>query len=242
MKKYKHIFFDLDGTLWDLHKNTHEAIQMLFREFDLNEGYFKDFHKRYLFHNEQVWALYREGKIEKEVLRTVRFERAFVDCGIQVNNEFVEDFAMRFIDVCPKLPHLLEGAIELLELWSKSAQLHIITNGFKEVQGFKLEAGKLNSYFHQIINSEDAGYRKPNPQIFQFAINRAGAQKQESLMIGDDWEADIIGARNFGMDQVFIRATENMQKKLLGTDVEFRHNYKPTLIIDSLLEIIPLLK
>ena len=242
MKKYKHIFFDLDGTLWDLHKNTHEAIQILFKEFDLNPSDFEDFHKRYLFHNEQVWALYRVGKIEKEVLRTARFERAFVDCGIAVDDPFVEKFALRFLDVCPRLPHLLEGTHDLLSLWKEHATLHIITNGFKEVQGFKLDAGNLHGYFQYIVNSEDAGYRKPSPEIFKYALSKAAANKEHSLMIGDDWDADILGARDFGIDQVFIRQTENAQKKLLGQDVEFRHNYKPTLVVDSLKEIIPLLK
>lgn len=241
MKKYKHIFFDLDGTLWDIHRNTREALDQMFREFDLDQNSFESFYRRYIYHNEKVWALYRVGKIEKEELRTIRFERAFSDVGLNTPSSEIEIFASRFLEVCPQMPHLLEGTHTLLSRWKTQATLHIITNGFQEVQGFKLEAGKLYPYFDQIINSEDAGYRKPHKGIFEYALQQAGASGEHSLMIGDDWDADIIGARDFGMDQVFITATEKMQMSVTGETHKIRHNYTPTYTVDSLTELLPLL-
>jgi putative hydrolase of the HAD superfamily len=242
LKKYNHFFFDLDGTLWDLYTNTEEALRILFKEFNLpaEPAFFSDFYSKYHYHNEKVWALYRVGKIEKEVLRTIRFERAFEEAGHPLVAAEIERFADRFLDVCPKLPNLLPGAHELLAHASKNGKLHIITNGFKEVQGFKMEAGNLNQYFDQMINSEDVGKRKPNPEIFEYALKKAGATKEESIMIGDDWDADILGARDFGIDQAFITHTEQMQLKLSGGDRthQVRHNYSPTFTVNNLSELI----
>lgn len=247
MKNYKHLFFDLDGTLWDLYRNTEEALTILRGELSakgIEIKDFKRFYRRYLHHNERVWALYRVGKIEKNVLRVIRFERAFQDVGMTVDAATIDWFADRFLDVCPKLPNLLPGTIELLDSLKGKYEMHIITNGFQEVQGFKMTAGNLNQYFTHIINSEDAGAKKPNPEIFEFALKKAGATIEESLMIGDDWDADIIGARDFGIDQVFLTYTEKVIFALNGKneDATPRHNYKPTYTLDSLLELKEILK
>lgn len=247
MKNYKHLFFDLDGTLWDLYRNTEVALTMLrdeLKEKGIEIQDFNRFYKRYLHHNERVWALYRVGKIEKNVLRVIRFERAFQDVGLNLDAITIDWFADRFLDICPKLPNLLPGTIELLESLKGRYDMHIITNGFQEVQGFKMSAGKLNGYFTHIINSEDAGAKKPNPEIFEFALKKANATAEESLMIGDDWDADIIGARNFGIDQVFLTYTEMALFVLNGKNEEAtpRHNYKPTYTVDSLLELKEILK
>jgi putative hydrolase of the HAD superfamily len=239
LKKYKHIFFDLDGTLWDLYKNTEEALRQLYVEFGLNEDSFERFYKRYHYHNEKVWALYRVGKIEKEILRTIRFSRAFDDVSISQTEATVEAFASRFLEVCPRLPHLIDGTLELLDLAKTKASLQIITNGFKEVQGFKIEGGGLGGYFQEIVNSEDAGFRKPSKEIFEYAMKKANALASESLMVGDDWDADIIGARDAGLDQAFLTNTERMQHKLTG-EAPSRHNYQANYTIDSLRELIPL--
>ncbi len=239
MKKYNHIFFDLDGTLWDLYKNTEEALRQLYVEFELKEDSFERFYRRYHYHNEKVWSLYRVGKIEKEVLRTVRFSNAFEDISMPQSDTVIDAFATRFLEVCPRLPHLIDGTLELLNIASTKASLHIITNGFKEVQGFKIDGGKLGGYFQQVINSEDAGYRKPSKEIFEFAMKKANASPEQSLMVGDDWDADIIGARNAGIDQAFLTNTERMQQALTGTPPS-RHNYQANYTIDSLRELIPL--
>jgi putative hydrolase of the HAD superfamily len=225
MKAYKHLFFDLDGTLWDIHGNAKMTLQQMFVQFELQHVSFEDFHAIYLHHNERVWAMYRQGTMTKEELRTARFSRSFDEMGVSYTAEWMEQFAQAFVDQCPRQPHVIPGAIELLRYLQGRYSMHIITNGFKEIQGIKMEGSGLAPFFMHNINSEDVGVRKPHPQIFEYALQLTGAVKEESLMIGDDWEADILGARNFGMDQVFLQF--NTQ----------RHNVKPTFTIQHLLEL-----
>lgn len=244
LKKYKHLFFDLDGTLWDIYENTHNAISLLFQENQntLN-GIDKDFFiKRYYYHNDRLWTLYRQDKVEKETLRTLRFERAFEEVGI-TDKVFIEHFSNRFINTSPHQPITLKNAHQLLDYCKQHYELHIITNGFVEVQGFKLEAAKLTSYFTHIINSEHCGVRKPHPGIFEYALKKAEATKENSLMIGDDWDADIIGARDFGIDQAFITTTENMLNQLNEENGQkkLRHNYQATYTVSDLAELLKVL-
>lgn len=237
MKKYRHLFFDLDGTLWDLQRNTRAAMEIMFGEFTLPAEKFDAFFHRYHYHNDKVWALYRDGKMDKETLRTIRFERAMADTGLQ--DVSVLEFADRFLEVCPAQPHLIEGSLELLDHCAGRYGMHIITNGFVEVQGIKMRAAGLDGYFEHIIFSEDAGVRKPHRGIFELAMQKAGASPEESLMIGDDWDADILGARDFKMDQAFLTSTEAMLAAMGEAHAErpVRHNYHPTYTLQSLLEL-----
>lgn len=241
MKNYKHLFFDLDGTLWDLRLNTRVTLEQLFEKYhtQLNDIHFDHFFARYHHHNDHVWALYRDGKMDKETLRYVRFERAMHDVGIDADQQFVRSFSEDFMDICPKQPHTLEGAHDVLDYCSGKYQMHIITNGFIEVQGHKMNAAKLNGYFEHMINSEHCGVRKPHAGIFEYAMKMSGATPQESLMIGDDWVADIIGARDYGMDQAFLTTTEDLLNEMqIGEGHHpLRHNYKPTYTISSLTEL-----
>lgn len=237
MKKYKHLFFDLDGTLWDLKENTRNALRILFEHYhvELENIDFEDFLNRYRHHNRLAWELYRQGKLEKDVLRIIRFERAFEDCGNEQSPSFITQFAESFLDVSPRQPKAIDGAHELLDYCKSKYQLHIITNGFIEVQGFKLEAAGLTSYFSAMINSEHCGVKKPHPGIFDYAMKKAGADKEHSLMIGDEWESDIIGARDFGMDQVFLKDDESEREQSL------REVFRPTHTIAKLSELIEIL-
>lgn len=247
MRKYKHLFFDLDGTLWDLHRNTRLALNELFIQNQLDQKIeFDAFFKKYHHHNNIVWELYRKDKITKQALRTVRFERTFAEFDLFPSEAWISNFADQFMTLAPQQPHLMAGAIELLHHCKDKYHLHIITNGFQEVQGIKMKAGGIDHFFNQIIFSEMAGSRKPNAQIFAHALESAGANLEESLMIGDDWEADILGARDFGMDQAWLTSTEDAME-LMRLDVQklqkeshrnrIRHNYKPTFTIHSLHEL-----
>lgn len=225
--KYKHLFFDLDGTLWDLYQNTRDAFGILFDQLDIqwSKEDFELFVKRYFHHNEIVWKLYRENKIEKEVLRTIRFRHTFDDVGMKVDDDFILKFADDFIDICPRQPHLIHGAMDLLQTFHGVVPMHIITNGFKEVQQVKLTAGGIGHFFEHIVNSEDCGIRKPNRGIFDYAMQLSKARPEESLMIGDDWEADILGARDYGMDTAWLKTHES------------RHNYKPHFTVSDMSEM-----
>ncbi|MDZ4752453.1 MAG: YjjG family noncanonical pyrimidine nucleotidase [Flavobacteriales bacterium] len=228
---YKDLFFDLDGTLWDLHGNSHKTLSELWPRFNLNKDNhldFDHFYRRYRHHNERVWALYRDGKIEKKNLRIERFERAFADIGLNFES-WMQEFADSFMDLCPRQPGLIEGALEVLDHVSKKYRLHIITNGFSEVQGIKMQSSGLDGRFTEIINSEDCGIRKPHRGIFTHALERSGASVESSLMIGDDWDADILGARDFGMHQAWLRSDQS------------RHNFTPTYTLESLRDLLHIL-
>jgi YjjG family noncanonical pyrimidine nucleotidase len=247
MKKYTHLLFDLDGTLWDLHTNTRLALEVLYAEFGFPLEKFELFFRRYHYHNDRVWALYRNGKIEKEELRWQRFHSAMHDVEHHTNNDVLVSFANAFTELCPRQPHLLEGALDLLNYCHNRYHLSILTNGFIEVQGVKMECSGLKPFFPYVIHSEDAGVRKPHRGFFDYALRTVGAQPHECLMIGDDWDADILGARDLGIDQVFLTTTEDMLASMAVHDSEtyprrVRHNYTPTYTINNLSSLKQLLE
>jgi len=239
MKKYKVIFWDLDGTLWDLHGNTQKALGQLFEKYKsdhFQHTSWSEFTRYYEIFNERVWALYREGKIIKEDLRTKRFRDLFETVKANYTEDFVEQFAEDFLFICPRLSGMLPGAIEVLQKAQERYFNVMLTNGFIEVQGIKMESAQIRNYFQEVVYSEEAGVRKPHRAIFELALKKANAQPEDVIMIGDDWEADILGARNAGIDQVFFEATEKRLDQLSGRK-EVRHNYTPTFTIEKLMDL-----
>jgi len=207
---YKHIFFDLDRTLWDFDKNSEETLLELYDEFDLNELTdvpAPQFVIEYQTINERLWADYRAGTIGKEELRSSRFKQAFDHIEIE-DHGLADRFGEVYLSVCPLKTKLIDGADELLGELHEKYDLHLITNGFEETQHIKIKAAAIGHFFDEIITSEAAGARKPDPKIFELALNRSGAHLKDSLMIGDDHEADIQGAQRFGMDQVHYAPSE----------------------------------
>lgn len=206
MKFYKHIFFDLDRTLWDFDKNAHEAFCDIFGKHGLEGrgGLTLDrFVERYIAHNERLWALYRDGKIEKQNLRWHRFEATLKDFGIE-DTSLAQAIGDDYVNISPTKVNLLPNTVAALDYLRNKYTLHIITNGFEEVQFTKLKNSDLRQYFQHVITSESAGCKKPNPDIFAFALRLAAAQPEESLMIGDDIETDIKGAALSGMDAIYF--------------------------------------
>jgi putative hydrolase of the HAD superfamily len=227
MKKYKHIFFDLDRTLWDFEKNAREAYTEIYQKFKLRElgiPSIEDFVKSYLHHNEILWALYRDGKIEKVYLKARRFELTLQDFGID-NPQLAEKIGEAYVTISPRKTNLFPHAHEVLVYLKEKYPLHIITNGFEEVQDSKLKNSKLGHYFQHVITSEAAGCKKPTSCIFDFALETVGTSAEESIMIGDDFEVDIIGATENGMDAVFF----NPEK--------VSHNGGATFVIEDLIEL-----
>ncbi|NVO01911.1 MAG: noncanonical pyrimidine nucleotidase, YjjG family [Bacteroidetes bacterium] len=228
IKKYKHLFFDLDKTLWDFEKNSKETLTELYNNYKLSEKNiesFDVFFEKYTEINIGLWDLYRKGEIKKEYLSLQRFELTFNKFGFS-DVELAQTFANDYISISPQKTHLFPGAIEVLEELCIKYELHVITNGFKEVQYKKLNNSGLNNFFKTIITSEEAGFMKPDPKVFLYALEKAEATASESIMIGDDLEVDILSAQNFGMDQIFVNYEA------------ISHDEKPTFEITNLFTLL----
>ncbi|MCY7409971.1 MAG: YjjG family noncanonical pyrimidine nucleotidase [Chitinophagales bacterium] len=204
-KKYKHVFFDLDETLWDFKRNSLETLHELFVQHQFEErGIEKEkFFERYHYHNNIYWDLFRKGEVNREELRTVRW--------INTLNEFdIEDAALsknlsdQYLHLLPSKKNLFEDTIEILEYLKPKYSIHIITNGFEEVQLRKIEISGMAPYFTHIITSERACSAKPNREIFLYAFDVTGATVRNSIFIGDSIDADIKGAQQMGMDHVLF--------------------------------------
>ena len=193
------VFFDLDHTLSDFEKNSALTFEKLFSYYKVDVN-FLDFLKSYSPINREFWKLYREGKIQKEELRHQRLKSTFDALQYPVSPELIDILADGYIEHLCTFDHLLPHALEVLEYLKPKYRLHIITNGFQEIQDRKLNNSKIMVYFDHVVNSEMAGVKKPHPLIFQMALDRAGAKPQSSLMIGDDLEADILGAKAVGFN------------------------------------------
>ena len=206
MKKYKHIFFDLDRTIWDFDKNSLETFKEIYDKYKLKDkgiNTFENFHKTYRQHNLRLWDLYRKGELKKEVLSVERFVLTLKDFGIE-DRELAKKIAAEYINISPLKTNLFPHTRKMLNYLKDKYYLHIITNGFEEVQFKKIEANDLKKYFTEIITSEEAGCKKPDKNIFLYSLLKTNAVPEESLMIGDDISVDIQGAKTVGMDQVFF--------------------------------------
>lgn len=202
-KDIKHIFFDLDHTLWDFDKNSALAFQMIFKKHQISLD-LETFLKVYKPINLQYWKLYREEQISKSSMRRRRLSDTFDQLNFQFSLQSIDQFSEDYINYLPLNNFLIHGAIEILEYLKPKYQLHIITNGFEEVQHKKLKKSGGDIYFETVTNSEEVGVKKPNPLIFEHALKKSGAEVNESIMIGDSYEADILGAENIGMRTIFF--------------------------------------
>ncbi|HEY4322423.1 MAG TPA: YjjG family noncanonical pyrimidine nucleotidase [Mucilaginibacter sp.] len=206
MKIYKHIFFDLDHTIWDFDKNAEETLYELYDIYKLDEIGLPSaalFIETYTRNNHQLWADYHTGKITKNELRETRFKRTFLELGVHADAvplAFEDDY----VKLCPTKTNLFPHAHETLKYLSNKYILHLITNGFKETSEYKIGNTNIGGYFKHVIISEIVGVNKPDKAIFEHALDLVGAKKNESLMVGDSIEADVYGALNFGMDAIYF--------------------------------------
>lgn len=211
----RHIFFDLDHTLWDFETNSGLTFERIF-ELHSIEANLTDFLEVYKPINFYYWKLYREEKITKPQLRYGRLKDAFNELSFEVGDDLIHKLSYDYIEHLTTFDHVFEGTHDILKYLQKKYVLHIITNGFEEAQERKMKASNLRLYFATVTNSEMAGVKKPNPQIFNHALNNAGANPSESVMIGDNLEADIEGAVNVGMDAILFDQSKSLEN----------HNYK----------------
>jgi putative hydrolase of the HAD superfamily len=226
MKKYKHLFFDIDRTLWDYKTNVREVLQDIYNKYNL-QGYsigFENFLNVFDRYNELLWTKFRKGQIKKEVLRDRRFYLTLKKLGIK-DNDFALKCSSDYIELSPNKINLFPDVIETLEYLKTKYRLHVITNGFTEVQFKKLKNSGIKHFFEKVVTSDNAGSQKPNMKIFEYALTSVNAKKVESLMIGDDWDLDVMGAKSYGFDQVYF----NPDNKV--------HDGKATFEINSINEL-----
>ena len=224
---YKHIFFDLDHTLWDFTKNSNETLFYLY-EYHKLENKLKctplAFSNRYSEINAQLWHQYNLGKVTKDDIRKLRFHQLF-ETFSYYNDSLAIEIDIHYLSICPDKTNLIAGTLEILQYLFEKYELHIITNGFYETQTRKIKASNLDVFFKTVTTSECSGFTKPNKQMFSYSLRQANASYKESIMIGDNLITDIRGAKNLGMDQVYL----NQSKKT--------HRHKPTHEIYDLLEL-----
>lgn len=191
------VFFDLDHTLWDFETNSRLTFERIFRTHGI-DVVLEDFLEIYVPLNLAFWKMYRENRINKADLRYQRLKQAFDALSYSVTDLTINRLSEDYIRYLSSHNHLISHAVDILNYLQPRYALHIITNGFEEIQEKKLKNGGIRHYFNQIVNSEMAGVKKPNPAIFKLALTRAGVSAENSLMIGDNIEADVLGAKAVG--------------------------------------------
>ncbi len=198
-----HVYFDLDHTLWDFDKNSALTFDVIFKEENIGLE-IQDFLDTYIPINIEYWARYRNNLISKEVLRLGRLRDSFNALKVQVSDEVINSLSNKYIDVLPEFNHLLQDTKEILAYLKPNYKLHIITNGFEEIQQKKMQNSQIADFFETITTSEEAGVKKPHFDIFEKALQKSNALAENSIMIGDSYEADIEGAQNAGLHAVYF--------------------------------------
>ncbi len=206
----KHIIFDLDDTIWDYQHNSKDTLEELFKSYNLeNHGINSiQFIEVFRFVNNHLWDQFDKGEITRDIIRLHRFPTIFKKLSINLNGVALQ-MQDSFMQICSAKPKLVKGVQKVLDTFSSKYTFHILSNGFDEVQYVKIKAAGITHYFDKIITSGRAGYRKPEPEIFEFALNEIGANKEECIMIGDNPLSDIEGAYHYGIDQIYY----NVHKK-----------------------------
>jgi putative hydrolase of the HAD superfamily len=206
--KVTDIFFDLDHTLWDFDKNSALAFDKIFNSKypSLNT---QKFIEVYAPINQACWKLYQIEKITHDELRYKRLRDSFNELNFTISDKEINQISIDYIEYLPENNMLFEGAIEILEYLNSNYKLHVITNGFAEVQFKKLKNSQINHFFKTITNSEMAGVKKPHPKIYEHALNSAQVSKDNAIMIGDCLDADVKGAIDFGIEAIYFNPDNN---------------------------------
>ncbi|MCE5206107.1 MAG: YjjG family noncanonical pyrimidine nucleotidase [Porphyromonadaceae bacterium] len=224
---YRNLFIDLDDTLWDIHLNGRECLEEIYHEYGYAKYYptFSDYYEVYMPSNLRLWAMYRQGEIRKEELVVERFlapVRTFgiddPEYGRKLNNDFLNRTTLK--------TRLIEGTLELLDYLKPRYRMHILSNGFREVQYKKIENSGLKPYFDKIILSEDAGANKPHPDMFTYALKNTNSRRDQTIMIGDSWDADMVGAYQSHIAQIWFNPA-----------AELPDGFEPTYTVQTLAEI-----
>ena len=215
MKHINDIFWDLDHTLWDFDRNSDLTFNKILNENNIKVD-IPSFLKTYHPINRKYWDLYRLNKVSKAHLRYYRLSDTFKELCVEVSDDQINKLSVDYINHLSDFNYLIPNALTILENFHSNYNMHIITNGFKEVQNKKLEKSGLSKYFKTITISEDVGFKKPSKEIFLQAIARANAIIENSVMIGDNFNADIIGSKSVGMKAIYYNFHKTKEHQLGG--------------------------
>lgn len=217
------VFFDLDHTLWDFDKNSALTFEKILLKNEISID-LEEFLSIYVPINKQYWRLYSQEKINKEALKLGRLKDTFDALKYSVSEKAINNVASDYLEVLPSFNHLMPNALHILEYLKTSYNLHIITNGFHEIQNGKLRNSNIDHYFTHVINSEMVGVKKPNPIIFEYALNLSKVHAKQSVMIGDSLEDDIMGAQNAGLCAIHFNplSIENAEENLINDLIELK--------------------
>jgi putative hydrolase of the HAD superfamily len=227
-KSYKHLFFDLDHTLWDFDKNSEVTMKKLYDEYGLASRGINDFDalfRSYNIHNDRLWERYRNGYIKRDELRWKRMWHTLLDFKV-ADTALAHEISIAYLEILPTQTLLVPHAKEVLEHCKGRYEMHLITNGFETTQRLKLQYSGISRYFTQLVTSEKSNSMKPYADIFEYALKAANATVEESIMIGDAIDIDILGAITAGWDSVYYNPHKTA------------HNRKPTYEITHLEELI----
>lgn len=209
--KYEHIFFDLDGTIWDFKRNSQKTLENIHALFipQINK---QSFIQQYRNINNRLWDQYKIGKISVDFLRNQRFQLTMEKLNLG-NPELSTDISDYYLSHCPKETTLINGAKSIIQhLDSKGYNLHILTNGFNDLQVFKLKNCGIDNYFDKVMCADTLGYSKPHRAAFNLAMQITNSNSMNSIMIGDSMNDDILGAQMSGMDQIYFNPTQQRNK------------------------------
>lgn len=229
--KYKNLFFDLDDTLWAFSNNARDTFEEVYHRYEYDRYFdsFAHFYTLYQQRNGELWVEYGNGQITKEELNRQRFFFPLQAVGVEdevLANRFSEDF----FAIIPTKSKLMPHTKELLEYLAPKYNLYILSNGFRELQAHKMRSSGIDGYFKKVILSDDLGVMKPWPQIFHFALSATQSELRETLMIGDSWDADIVGANGVGMNQAFYNVVGRTE-----------YPFRPTYHVNDLKELMDIL-
>jgi putative hydrolase of the HAD superfamily len=231
MKKYQEIFFDLDHTLWDHDKNAEDTLHELYDFFHLKNLGAHSAHRFvevFLEVNPYLWSLYEKNQITSATLRSQRFQLILERLGV-VSEGLSDEISDAYLDLCPRKAAVFEGAHQVLDYLAGKYPLHLVTNGFDEMQQLKIQASGLTPYFREMFTSNRTGYKKPEAGIFHYSLQNRSLSPNNVIMVGDNPEADIEGAQNVGIDTIWFNPTQQV------------HSVQPTHSISQLLELKDLL-
>jgi len=221
-KQYRHVFFDLDHTLWDFDKNSSETLSHLFDYFNLQQlklftldQFLQAFHKV----NRKLWSAFDQGKVDKSYIRGERFR--IISQYLKVSPNLIpEQLGDLYLSMCPSKPHVMPYAHDILGYLKSNYHLHVITNGFQDVQSIKIQSSRLENFFVNVITADSCGYQKPHKRIFEHALEVTSADQEECVMIGDNLATDIKGARNAGIDQIFYNPNKLPHKDNVTYEID----------------------